>query len=189
MDLQAFAIDPFGIGQMQVCCDGKDRLEEGTEGGLEVGAGELGVGHIQADAHAGFLAELLDEFGVDKQVVIALPAEMPGEGGHGLGNDLHLASGVDLLKAVDQALAQRLQFRALEMVVFGEAADVRHQKNGIGAAEAAAQITGDVDHALEFLNRVAPVVGISAAEIEGVIAGEEFGGVHHQADCCGVGST
>ena len=66
---------------MQVCREGKDRLEEGTERGIEVGAGELGVGHIQADAHAGFLAELLDEVGVDKEVVIALPAEVPGEGG------------------------------------------------------------------------------------------------------------
>ena len=73
----------------------------------------------------------------------------------------------------------------LEMVVLGEAADVRHQQNGIRAVETAAQVTGDVDHALEFLNRMAPVVVISAAEIEGVIAGKEFGGMHHQADCCG----
>ena len=29
---------------------------------------------------------------------------------------------------------------------------------------------------------MAPVVVISAAEIEGVIAGKEFGGMHHQAD-------
>jgi len=138
VDLQAFAINAFGIGQMQVCRERKDRLEEAAEGGVEVRAGELGMGRIQADAHAGFLAEFLDEGGVDKQVVIALTAEMPGEGGHGLGNDLHLACGVDLLKAVDQALAQRLQLRALEMVVLGEAADVRYQKDGLGAAEATA---------------------------------------------------
>ena len=55
---------------------------------------------------------------VSTKVVVPLPAEMPGEGGHGLGNDLHLTSGVDLLKAVDQPLAQRLQFMRLEMVVF-----------------------------------------------------------------------
>ena len=90
-DLQTFAIDALRIGQMQVCRERKDRLEEGTERGLEVGAGELGVGHIQTDAHAGLLAELLDEGGVDEQVVIALPTKVPGEGGHGLGNDLHLA--------------------------------------------------------------------------------------------------
>ena len=104
VDLQAFAIDAFGIGQMQVGRERKDRLEETTEGGIEVGAGELGVGGIQADAHAGLLAELFDEVGVDENVVIALPPEVPGEGGHGLGNDFHLVGGVDLLKALDQAL-------------------------------------------------------------------------------------
>ena len=41
---------------------------------------------------------------------------------------------------------------------------------------------GDVDHALEFVDRMAPVVVISAAEIKGVIAGKEFRGVHHKAD-------
>ncbi len=117
MDLQAFAVDAFGIGQMQVRREGKDGLEEATEGGIEVGAGELGVGDIQADTHSGFPAELLDEVCVDEEVVISLPTEVPREGGHGLGNDLHLASGVDLLQAVDQALAQRLQLRSLEMMV------------------------------------------------------------------------
>ena len=61
-----------------------------------MGAGELGVGHIQADAHTGFRAELLDEVGIDKEVVITLPTEVPGEG-HRLGNDL-LAGRIDLLK-------------------------------------------------------------------------------------------
>ena len=36
VDLQAFAINAFGIGQMQVCRERKDRLEEATEGGVEV---------------------------------------------------------------------------------------------------------------------------------------------------------
>ena len=36
---------------------------------------------IQADAHTGFRAELLDEVGIDKEVVITLPTEVPGEGG------------------------------------------------------------------------------------------------------------
>ena len=43
--------------------------------------GELGMGHIQADAHAGFRAELLDEVGIHEEVVITLPTEVPGEGG------------------------------------------------------------------------------------------------------------
>ena len=75
------------------------------------------MGHIQADAHAGFRAELLDEVGIHEEVVITLPTEVPGEGGHRLGNDLHLAGRVDLLKAVDQALSQRLQLVVFEMVV------------------------------------------------------------------------
>ena len=56
-----------------------------------------------------------------------------------------------LLKAVDQALLAAVATSvALEMVVLGEASDVRHQQDGIGAVEATAQVTGDVDHALEF---------------------------------------
>ena len=117
VNLQPLAVDAFGIGQMQVRRERKNRLEESTERAFEVGAGELGMGHIQADAHAGFLAEPLNEGGVNEEVVIALPTEVPGEGGHGLGNNLNFASGVDLLQAVDQALAQRLQLRPLEMVV------------------------------------------------------------------------
>ena len=104
VDLQPFTIHVLGVSQMQVGCERKDRPEEATEGGIEVGAGELGVGGIQADAHAGFLAEFLDEVGVDEEVVIALPPEVPGEGGHGLGNDFHIVRGVDLPKALDQAL-------------------------------------------------------------------------------------
>lgn len=87
----------------------KDCLEEPTELCIEVGAGQLGVGCIQRNAHARLSAELLDEVGVDKEVVITLPTEVPSERGHGLRDDLHFASGVDLLEAVDQALPQRWQ--------------------------------------------------------------------------------
>ena len=45
-----------------------------------------------------------------------------------------------------------------------------------------AQVTGNVDHALEFINRVTPIVVISAAEVEGVIAGKEFRGVNDKAE-------
>ena len=78
--LQAFTVHTFGIGQMQVRRAGQDGLEERTKRCVEVRAGELGVGYIQADAHASFLAELLDEVGVDKKVVITLPTEVPGKG-------------------------------------------------------------------------------------------------------------
>ena len=43
VDLQAFAIHVLGVSQMQVRRERKDRLEEATEGGIEVRAGELGV--------------------------------------------------------------------------------------------------------------------------------------------------
>ncbi|MCH2100131.1 MAG: hypothetical protein MK142_17260 [Pseudomonadales bacterium] len=66
------------------------------------------------------------------------------------------------------------------MVVLGESPDVGHQQDVIRAVETIAQVTTDVDHALEFFNRMAAVVIISAAEVEGVIPSKQFGGMHHQ---------
>ena len=68
------------------------------------------------------------------------------------------------------------------MVVFGEAAHVGHQKHGLRAVEPTAQIPGDVHHPLQFCNRVTPVGVVGTAEIEGVVTGKQFGGMHHQPD-------
>ena len=76
------------------------------------------MGNVQADPHALLFTELADEVLVHEQVVEALPTEVPGEGGHRLGNDLHFTSGVELLQAPNQPLAQRLTLVAVEVMVF-----------------------------------------------------------------------
>ena len=116
---------------MEVGGKRKDVVEKVAERAVEMIAGEFGMGCIQANSHVLLSAKLCNEVAVNKQVVEALPAEVPGEGGHRLGNDLHLACGVDLLQACNQSLPQRFPFAAVEVMVFGKTADVGHQQHRV----------------------------------------------------------
>ena len=140
LDLQSFTIHILRIGQVQMCREWKDLIEELAERNVQMIAGQLGVGYIKADPHALFFAELTDEVRVHKQVVEPLATEMPRERGHGLGNDLHLSSCVELLKALDQALSQGFAFALAQMVVFGKTSHIRHQQHWLRALEPALQV-------------------------------------------------
>jgi hypothetical protein len=90
-DLQPFAIDALGIDDMEVCGIAPDLAAEFAHRPAEVVARQLRVRKIEAHAHVVGHAEGDDLVGVHEQVVVALPAEMPREGRHRLGNDLHPA--------------------------------------------------------------------------------------------------
>ena len=140
LDLQPFTIHILRIGQMQMGCERQDLIEELAEGNVQMIAGQLRVGHIKADPHALLFAELSNEIRVHKQVVEPLPTEMPRERRHGLGDDFHLASRVELLKAFDQPLTQGLAFAPAQVVVFGEAPHIGDQQHRLGALEPALQV-------------------------------------------------
>ena len=95
LDLQPFTINIPRIGQMQMCRERQDLIQELAEGNVQMIAGQLGVGHIEADPHALLFAELSDEVRVHKQVMEPLATEMPRERGHGLGDDFNLSSRVE----------------------------------------------------------------------------------------------
>ena len=140
LDLQPFPIHILRIGQMQMCREWKDLIEELAEGNVQMIAGQLRVGHIKADPHPLLFAELSNEVRVHKQVVEPLATEMPRERGHGLRDDLHLSSRVELLKALDQALPQGFAFALAQMVMFGETSHIRHQQVWLRALEPAPQV-------------------------------------------------
>ena len=89
VNLQALAIHPTGIGQVKMCRQRQHALQEAVEGLAEVVASKLRVGSIQADPVAELLAKGHDELGVHEEVVESLPAKMPRERRHGLGDDLN----------------------------------------------------------------------------------------------------
>src|SRR2546423_13665075 len=74
-DRQSFSIDALRIRNMEMRRVRADRRCELRPGPLEVVAGELRVGHVEADPIAVRLAERGDLVGVDEQVVITLAAK------------------------------------------------------------------------------------------------------------------
>ena len=90
LNLQPFTVHILGIRQMQVGGEWKYLIEELPEWEVQMVAGEFRVRNVQTNTHPLVHTELMDEVGIHKKVVEALSTEVPGEGGHGLGNDLHL---------------------------------------------------------------------------------------------------
>ena len=101
IDLQSFPIDILRIGEMKMSREWQDLIQKLPEREVEMVAGELGMGHIQADPHALLFTELTNEISVDEQVVISLAAKVPGEGRHRLRNDLDFAGRIQLFEAFD----------------------------------------------------------------------------------------
>ena len=102
LNLKPFAINILGIGKMEVGGKWKDVVEKLAERAVEMIASEFGMGCIQANSHLLFSAEIGNEVAINKQIVEALSAKMPGERWHRLGNDLNFTIGVEFVQAFNQ---------------------------------------------------------------------------------------
>ena len=118
LNLQSFAINILGVGKMEVGGKRKDVVEKLAERAVEMIAGEFGMGCIQANSHVLLSAEIGNEVAVNKQIVEALPAKMPGERWHRLGNDLNFTIGVELFQTFNQAFTKRHAFASIEVTMY-----------------------------------------------------------------------
>ena len=118
LNLEPFAINILGIGKMEVGSKRKNIVEKVAERAAEMIASKFGMGCIQANPHLLFPAEVGNEVAVNKQIVKALPAKMPREWRHRLGNDLNFTIGVQLFQAFDQTFTKRHAFASIEMTMF-----------------------------------------------------------------------
>ena len=138
LNLETFAINVFGIRKMQVSRERKNLSQKLAEWRVQVIAGEFGMGHIKTDPHALVTAELRNEGAVDEQIVKALPTEMPGEGWHGLRDDLHFTRGVEDREAFFEPLMQWGLLMAIEMTMLRETTNVGDQQHRFWTTETGA---------------------------------------------------
>ncbi len=79
-DLEALAVDATGVGHVDMGDERSDRLHELVERPPVLGACELGMRGVEADADPELAAAARYVVAGDEQIVIALAAEMPGIG-------------------------------------------------------------------------------------------------------------
>ena len=88
-DLQAFTIDVARIAHMDMRRHLSDIANKFIEIQAKVIACQTAVRHIKANPQPNFLAPSGYGLGINKQILKALAAEMPGKRSHCLGNNLN----------------------------------------------------------------------------------------------------
>ena len=129
MNLQPFTVDVLGVGEVKMCCVGKDRPKKFAERTVQMIASEFGMGCIEANPHLLFLAEVGNELAVNEEIVESLSPEMPWERWHGLRDDFHFTLCVQSFQAFDQAFAQWHALGSVEMTMFGKTTHVGDEQN------------------------------------------------------------
>src|SRR6185437_906903 len=152
-DLQAFAGEALGVAEMD---GGRVRTElrqACREVETKMIGGEPSVGNVEAHAQAMSGTERSRLFRKDEDVLMPLAAEMPGEGRHGLRNQLDAVE-VELLQARgEEPVTLGLHVRR-QRLVHGEAANIGDDRRPLCLWEEFLQAARDVDDGLGLLQRV-----------------------------------
>lgn len=181
----AFTICPFRVGHMQVGGVWKQQGQSLLEVHSKMGAGHLQVGQVEAEAQLQRLGFGGEFPGHHENVLMTLTPEVPGEGGHVLGNEFGAAE-VDLGAGVMETLVEHGALVDREGLVGREAAHVRHDQHRIGVGEKLRDDLGGGHDPLQVVDGAAPIGQVVRGQIQQFAVFEEFGGMDYQSRALGL---
>ena len=181
----ALAIRALGVGDMQVRRVGQQQGQGLLKVQSKMGAGHLQVGQVQAQAQLQSLRLGREFIGHHEDVLMALAAKVPGEGGHVLGNQFGAAE-VDLLAGGLEPVVEAWPPVEGEGLIGREAADVGNDQHGIGLWEIGADQGRGVHDPLEIVDGSSPIGRVLGGKVEEFTVLEEFGGMDHQSGAGGL---